>query len=73
MSNLKILKFEKPAKEDAPGIFEELKGRKFMAVSVSAEDDESKTFKYHVNHMSAEEAIYACNLMINAVLNGDME
>jgi hypothetical protein len=61
-SCLKILKLEK---KETPGIFKRIKGRRFIAVSI----DENGSYEYHVNHMTEEEAVFGCQVLINGIIN----
>jgi hypothetical protein len=70
MSNLKILKLNN-AHEDSPEVFEKLKGRRFVAISITDEDVKGKSYEYHVNHMTDEEVVYAAALLLNQRLEDD--
>ena len=62
MKSLKVIPFKK---KDAPGVFKKLKGRRFVAVSISKEDQEGKNYQYHVNNMTDEEIVYAASLLMS--------
>jgi len=65
---MKISPINKLCENKSREIFESLKGKRFIAISI---DNFENTVEYFVNSLTNEEIVYGCEFIKNEIFNGE--